>query len=508
MRDGVVLLAQRYWRPSAPAAATVLIRSPYGVGSMFGLMAGLIAERGFNVIAQNVRGIGGSGGTLDPMRQEKADGVDTLEWIGAQPWFSGRIYAYGPSYLGNVQWAMAAGAPDRLDGLAMTVTLSNFRDELLGGGSMMQSGMLTWTGLMQAIAAGKPMSRRQPDPKVHAHLPVGTLDEAAFGQPASWWKDWTTHDDPADPWWRELDHSAAVPRLAAPVSMTAGWQDIFLPHQLRDFAARQAAGRPTWITIGPWQHASRDVMAEGLRDAVTVFTALEAGREPHAGRGRVKLFVQEADEWRDYPAWPPAHARPTRYHLRGGFRLDRAAPEGDEGAAAYVYDPADPTPSMHGPSLMGGDRRRDMNPLAARPDVLRFDAEPLESEMEVIGPVSVELCIRSDREHTDVFACLCDADGKGGLKQVCDGLLRLRPGDGEALPDGVRRITVPLWPTAWRFRRGHSLVLLVASGAFPRFARNLGLGESLATGTQMVPARQQVLMSADAGSALILPVMG
>jgi putative CocE/NonD family hydrolase len=509
MRDGVMLAADRYWLPRAPGRPTVLIRSAYGRDTLFGLMAALIAERGFNVLIQSIRGTAGSGGVLDPMRQEQADGADTLDWMAEQPWFTGKTYTFGGSYLGNAQWAMAAAAPERLDAMAVSVAPSNFRDELLGFGGFTQAGTLLWTNTMLALMDGKGLRAARPDfAPVHTHLPVGTLDEAAFGKPVSWWRDWTTHDDPADPWWRDFDYSQAVAKVVAPVSMTAGWQDIFLPFQLKDFMARQAAGRPTWITIGPWYHASRGAILGGLSDAITFFTALAKGGEPHAGPAPVKAFIQEANEWREYPTWPPPGAREMRLHLRSGFRLDPNAPEGDEGAAAYTYDPADPTPSLHGPLVMGGDKRRNVNALAARTDVLRFSGEPLDADLEVIGPVSVELTLRSDRPHTDVFACLCDADAKGGIRQVCDGYLRLPPGDGESLPDGARRIIVECWPTAWRFRRGHRLALLIASGAFPRFARNLGTGEPLATATKMVAAHQEVLLGADAGSTLVLSVVG
>jgi hypothetical protein len=50
-----------------------------------------------------------------------------------------------------------------------------------------------------------------------------------------------------------------------------------------------------------------------------------------------------------------------------------------------------------------------------------------------------------------------------------------------AIEDGCCRVCVELWPTAYRFKRGHCLRVQVSSGAFPRFARNLGTGEPLAT---------------------------
>src|SRR5512137_889636 len=71
MPDGVVLLADHYY-PRTGKPPTILIRSPYGRRSMFGLMFGRpFAERGFQVFIQSCRGTFGSGGTLDPFHQER-----------------------------------------------------------------------------------------------------------------------------------------------------------------------------------------------------------------------------------------------------------------------------------------------------------------------------------------------------------------------------------------------------------------------------------------------------
>jgi uncharacterized protein len=127
--------------------------------------------------------------------------------------------------------------------------------------------------------------------------------------------------------------------------------------------------------------------------------------------------------------------------------------------------------------------------------------------MEVIGPVSAELFVRSSLEHTDFFVRLCDVKPSGRSLNVCDGILRLSPGRPAHQEDGCRRICVELWPTAYRFKRGHRLRVQVASCAFVRFARNLGTGEPLATATTMREAQQQVYHDPDHPSAIILPVM-
>src|ERR1700730_14706762 len=81
MRDGVVLLADRFYARGGETAPVVLMRSPYGRGALFGLIARLFAERGLQAVVQSCRGTFESGGTLDPMRQEQADGMDTVDWV-------------------------------------------------------------------------------------------------------------------------------------------------------------------------------------------------------------------------------------------------------------------------------------------------------------------------------------------------------------------------------------------------------------------------------------------
>jgi putative CocE/NonD family hydrolase len=108
MSDGTVLLADHYLPVSVASAATVLVRCPYGRSGPFALQnAQLLAERGYHVLLQSVRGTFGSGGEFEPMRHEITDGQDTVAWLRRQRWFEGRLATFGASYLGFVQWALA-----------------------------------------------------------------------------------------------------------------------------------------------------------------------------------------------------------------------------------------------------------------------------------------------------------------------------------------------------------------------------------------------------------------
>jgi predicted acyl esterase len=59
---------------------------------------------------------------------------------------------------------------------------------------------------------------------------------------------------------------------------------------------------------------------------------------------------------------------------------------------------------------------------------------------------------------------------------------------------------------AYRFVRGHRIRVQVSSGAFPRFARNTGTGDPIATATTLRAADQTVHHDPEHPSALILPV--
>ena len=246
---------------------------------------------------------------------------------------------------------------------------------------------------------------------------------------------------------------------------------------------------------------------EGLRLGLAWFEAQLKGQGNGLARKPVRLYVMGADEWREFDAFPPP-AQTTRFHLHGGGNLGPAPPARDDTPDHYTYDPADPTPAVGGALLaMQGAGRQDNAPLEARDDVLFYTTPPLAQDLEVIGPVRLELYARSSLAHTDFYGRLCDVDPSGRSANVCDGLFRVVPGNGEPQPDGSLHLEIDLWATAHRFRQGHRLRLLVASGAHPRWSRNPGSGEPLATATTLAVAQQTIYHDAAHPSALVLPVV-
>ena len=355
MPDGVELLADR-WYPTdrSDAVATVLIRTPYG-RSVMGPLGRLYAERGYQVVVQSCRGTFGSGGEFVPVRNERADGLATLEWVAAQPWFDGRLVMWGGSYLGMTQWAVAQDAPDFVRALSFQVTAANFRESVVypGGAFALETALAWlyqiknqergWRTVLRTHLRGARVVSTSSDV-----LPVGKCDAAAIGEPMPFFQDWLAHSAPGDPWWDGVDFGRR-PERVPPASFIGGWYDIFLRSQVDDYEALRRAGRTARLTIGPWTHSSPALFAETVRDGPRWFDAQLGTRREGPSDAPVRVFVMGSRTWQEFSLWPPAGTTECWYLGRGGT-LTETPPE-ESAPDRYHYNPNDPTPAVGGPSL-------------------------------------------------------------------------------------------------------------------------------------------------------------
>jgi uncharacterized protein len=503
MPDGAVLLADR-WAPRSAGSAlpTAVYRTPYGRRGMLGTaLARPLAERGFQVLIQSVRGTFGSGGEFDPMRRERDDGLATLEWLAEQPWFGGTIVLTGLSYLGYVQWAVADQVPSAVKAMVPQVTESALTLEFLRPDGLSLETPFAWgvqiAGQERRGAFLRQIRSAGTVRRALRVLPLGHADAAAIGRRSDYIQDILSRDADA-PRWAGIDHRHRVAAVTVPVSSIGGWYDIFLPGQLRDYQILEQAGRRARLTVGPWTHTSPGAIREAIAETLSFGLEHARGAEPPA-RSAVRLYVMGADAWREFGAWPPPGYAPQRFFLQPGGALATEPPP-ESAPDRFRYDPADPTPAAGGVRMSGTAGRVDNARLEARADVLTYTTPPLGQDTEVIGDVGAEIWFRSSLPHADVFVRLCDVDPHGRSRNVCDGLVSLTGADELALA------TVRLWPTAYRFRRAHRIRIQVSSGAFPRYARNTGTAEPRLTATTLTAAEQAVYHDPGHPSAVILPV--
>jgi uncharacterized protein len=506
MPDGVILLADR-WAPESLTAPspTVLIRTCYSRKQFAGLIARAYAERGFQTIVVNSRGtFGSTGGQFYAMHHEHADGLVVLDWVRAQSWYRGSMILAGASYLGYTQWAVAAEAPDDVVAMHPHFTSARLAQNFLSTGAIELDTAARWamvTAKQERPRAGARVALGIDEKHLRASmntLPINVIDEKVLGMAWPFFKDTVTRTE-NDPRWKLWDRRVDLPHVTIPASFVAGWYDPFLMDQIKDFHALRMTGTPARLTIGPWTHASKGASVASVHDTLE-WGGMHSGRSRHVDRAAVRALVMGANEWLDLDEWPPPTATPERWYLGADGSIGTAAVVGEP--SRYTYDPAAPTPSVGGRLLLAGAGRKNNRALESRKDVLTFTSAPLTADVRIVGDLSAEIWMSSDRPTWDLFVRLCEVDARGRSFNVSDGLIRVAVPEVAAEPMLVR---FDLSPTAQLFARGRRIRIQVSSGAHPRYARNLGSDERHDVGTVMFAAEQAIFHDADHLSAVILP---
>ena len=544
MRDGVTLRADIY-RPKADGKFPVLlVRTPYDKQGVmnFGLRA---AERGYVVIAQDVRGRFTSEGEWYPFRNESLDGYDTVEWAAALPYSDGKVGMFGGSYVGATQYLAAIAKPPHLAGICPTVTASNYHDGwTYQGGAFEQWFDESWSSGL-ALDTMRRRTEKGLSPlegsKVLPLISYPLLEGPSSTGVAPYFTDWLEHPN-YDHYWKTISIEDHYADIQVPVLAVGAWYDIFLGGTLRNYvglkteAGTEAArrGQRLEVTVGGHAGGGRKIGAVDFGEKLPKddddamlrwYDWLLKGQANGVEKEKpVKIFVMGKNEWREEDDWPLARAKSTRYYLHsagaanglsGNGVLNSAAPA-EEKADQYIYDPSDAVPTIGGPlccqALPTGIGPQDQRPAEERHDVLVYTTAPFPKDTEVTGPVSLDLYVSTSAVDTDFTGKLVDVWPDGFAENLTEGILRLRYRNSQEKPEMANpgetyRITVDLWATSNVFLAGHKLRLEVSSSNFPRFDRNLNTGEGQARATRMIKATNMVYHDKAHPSAVILPVL-
>ncbi|MEH3142937.1 MAG: CocE/NonD family hydrolase [Mycobacterium kyogaense] len=501
MRDGVDLVADHYAPRSGAPAGTLLVRGPYGRAWPFAALYGRVyAARGYHVLLQSVRGTFGSGGEFDPFVHEVDDGADTAAWLREQPWFTGTFGTIGLSYLGWTQWALLADPPPELKAAVITVGPHDVTGPRWGTGSFALNDFLGWSDLVGRQEDGHRLRQLVRQARAQRQVtdaslrvPLGESSRALLGDGARWFESWLDHPENTDSFWTGLRLGDALERTEVPVLLLSGWQDLFLEQTLEQYRRLSSRGVTTGLTVGPWTHSHMMTSAAptALRESLDWLGA-HLGGAPLRRASPVRIHVSGSG-WRDLPDWPPAAAERVLY-LQPGRHLAESKPE-SSGSATFVYNPADPTPTIGGRLLSPAAGYRDDTALARRADVLTFTSTPLAADLRVVGEPFLDLAHACENPHNDLFVRISEVDAHGGSRNVSDGYLASVPD-----ADSVR---IDLDAMAHVFPAGARIRVLIAGGSHPRFVRNLGTGETLSTAITLATAKHTVTL--DGRSRLVLP---
>ncbi len=505
-------LATDYYLPSKEGGPwpVLLVRSTYGRNFNYdGHIRG-----GYAVVAQDLRGMGGSGGEghvfyYDGWRTGITDGKDTVDWIRAQPWCNGKIGTMGESALAMTQ-VMLAPATRHVAAQFMELVPTNFYHDVVYHGGVFKKNLVEgWLMLV-----GQP-------------------------QITDLYKSHPRYNE----FWSYYNSNAQAGSITAPGMFVNGWYDIFSQGTINGFLSRERNGgegaRGANYLIMRWNtHTSARSPDYKLRDNADDVRESELRKkffdyhlkgDSHAleGMPKVQYYVLGDDRdpnapgnvWRSSDTWPPGSVTEKAFFLHGDSRMDAGAPGADEPALGFVFDPRDPYPTHGGanllPNLVAGPYDQRLY-SGSRTDLIKFATAPLAEPLEIAGHVRVVLYVSSDAPDTDFTAKLVDIfpEGDGREINILDNIRRVKTRMGYETaapplngPEQVVELEIDMWHTAWAFNKGHRIGLHVSSSNFPRFEVNPNTGEDHPVdGGEMRAAGNRVHFSPSRPSALYLPV--
>ncbi len=440
-----------------------------------------LAAAGYVVAVQNFRGTHLSEGTWVGYRAlgwgEQKDGYDTVEWLAAQPWSTGKVGTLGSSQAGFAQNFLAVTRPPHLVCQYMIDTgLSLFHEGYRIGGTTRPERF-------------KQMESVCRDPEDNRRL----------------LKEWFAHPT-YDDYWAAEDCTRHFDKMDVPCFTVGSWFDFMCVGSVEGFIGRQhKAGVNSrghqQLQIGPWLHgrfketnkvgdltypenAKFGMDAHLVRWFDHYLKGVDNGaeREPTV-RYYVMGAVGEKDApgnvWRAASDWPEP-ARAASYYLRDGGKLSTQAPAEEESATSFLADPLHPN-EIPGRAFPGAKDARDFEKQA---EVRTFTSDVLTEPVEWTGKVQAELFVTSTAKDTDFIVRLSDVYPDGRSVLLMDYVRRARYRDGydkEVFmePDKVTKVAFDVGWTSQVFNKGHRIRVTVASTGAPFYEPNPNTGEPL-----------------------------
>ncbi len=440
---------------------------------------------GYAYVHADVRGSGRSEGEFEFMGlNEQQDYLELIAWIIRQEWSNGRVGGIGQSYYAMAQWLMATYDPP---GLACIAPYDGLVDQYRGSnyhGGIYCSYRSVWYTSLRADNQHRPAGRRGRPPMTF------DLVGAIIDHPLD------------DRFWRERSAYWRLDKIRCPVLSIGHWGKMGL-HLRGNILGYEEVRAPKKLVV---------TGARNTFEAHRMFDQVEFHRQQllpfydlhlkGANNGfmdvePMKIFVRGADVWRAEEEWPPRRATIVPWYLRRGpsgsvtslndGALSTEEPAADEAATSYTYPDWE---WVNGVAVVGPDGRIDP---ARR--VLTFTSAPLAADLEVTGPIVLELHASSSAIDTQFIVKLTDqhpqeaaarADGaqpaytpvsKGWLKashreQDPQRSTPTRPfythtNPQPITPGEIYRFDIEVLPISYVFKRGHRIRLELANGDSP-----------------------------------------
>jgi predicted acyl esterase len=409
------------------------------------------SRRGYAVVNADPRGLWETPGQatfLTP--QEAEDAYDVVEWLGTREWANGKVGLAGVSYLGMIQWHVAALRPPHLAAINPWEAMRDLYRDLLFHGGIPETHFIK---LWNQVAS---FSNDQ----------VENLLEAADRHPL--------HDD----YWSEK--VADISAIEVPTYVLVGWADQGIHTKGTIEAFEELTVPDRWLDIYSGKKLNNYYSDYYHERQLAFFDTYLRGIEHDLARWpRVRLEIREeagSSTHLTSECWPPAES-----DLRTWF-LDASN--------AQLVDQCPTETTVTGYASLGADGGVDFT-------------LPIEHDVKLVGSASLKLWVSTDgAADMDLFVSLEKIDANGRrvgfdyLSNFEDGSVALgwlrashraldeslsRPNrpwhphtkEEPLQPGEVYPVEIEIWPSGTSFNAGDTLVVRVKGSDINVYPDNL-----------------------------------
>ncbi|MBL8796885.1 MAG: CocE/NonD family hydrolase [Planctomycetia bacterium] len=549
---------------------------PYGVDQYKADLgpSPLFGKAGYIFVYQDVRGRWMSEGEFVNMRphnpakkgpaeiDESTDTHDTIDWLLKHvPNHNGKVGLYGISYPG---FYTSAGMIDAHPALKAASPQAPIADWFIGDDWHHNGAFMLPHAFNFMANFGKP----RPEPiQKSPYLtfdhgtpdgydfflkmgPIANADTKYFKGEVAFWNEVMKHGS-YDDFWKTRNLRPHLKNIRPAVMTVGGWFDaenLFGALETYQSVEAQSPGITNVLVMGPWLHGgwqggrgpgdklgdipfnakTADYYREKIELPFFEYYLKGKGLLPHP---EAWVFETGTNQWKTYDAWPPKTAQRKTFYLRAGGKLTSEPPTDSAAHDDYLSDPAKPVPFIDkiGVGMLAEYMVSDQRFASRRPDVLVYETEPLAEDLNLAGPIQVELHVATTGTDADWVVKVIDVYPPdypdpnpnptgvkmGGYQQLVRGdVLRGKFRNSFEKPEAFKpgqptvvKFTLP--DVCHAFRSGHRLMVQVQSSWFPLIDRNPQSFVDIYTAKEsdFQRATQQVFRSRDQSSRITVRVL-
>jgi putative CocE/NonD family hydrolase len=480
------LLAFAYWAKDVQEAIAWMADkkqayydTPFWDGNMEACDFNYTVPRGYVHVIPDPRGIGNSEGYGTQPWFDPRDCYDMIEWIAAQPWCNGRVGMIGPSAYSIMQVHVATLDPPHLVAMRADELACGTWDYFSGVIDIMapysiEMGVHANDG---ALAAPN-YTYTPPPPGMLSHPDIEkrlaeALEYPDFKYNTKWYSYlkyprkypaffdlllYSLHPEKYSPP-HSFTNEKDVSRITKPIYLGTPWDTRLYIYATFDvFRTISTPPENKKLIVYPPGFPARPYVEyhdEMVRWHDYWLKGVDTGimDEPP-----IKLFVMGINKWRFEREWPLARTEWTPFYLQPGGGLSTSRPAGS-------LEPD----RLHQPAPY-----RDPNVYC-----LTYSTQALPADVEVTGPIVLNLFAEIDIDDTNWFADLLDVDPEGNRQLVSSGALkaahravdeeRSEPyypvhlwADPVPVPPGeVLEYNIAMMPSSCVFQAGHRMELII-----------------------------------------------